>query len=92
YNFFPANILIPVLFGWAVVIAVAGLRELHGLSLLRAALPFFLFVILVFAIFLVLAVLTWVIYPDPCGGKCSHVSAVTAACSGEQITVTYRGG
>lgn len=91
YNIFLLNILIPLLFGWAVVIAAAGLRELHGLSVLRAALPFFLMVIVVFLLFLVFVVLTWVISPNPCGG-CSKISAVTAACSGEQINVTYMGG
>ena len=83
---------IPVLIAvilWAVALAVLGLREFHGLSTARAVMPFLLAVVLILIGLLVILALA---EGDPCGGMCSHVTAATAACSGDNILVTYQGG
>lgn len=76
---------------WSVILAVAGFREFHGLSTARAALPFVLPA--VFVIALLAAVFVIAMFQGPCGGgMCNYVASATAACTGENITVTYQGG
>jgi hypothetical protein len=86
---FPA-LLIPLVLLWAGILAIAGLRETHGISAFRAAVPFVVIAVLVLALWLVSV---FILFPDPCGGgRCDHVTAATAACSGGNISVTYQGG
>jgi hypothetical protein len=73
---------------WAVVLAVIGTREAHGLSTSRAVLPLVLLVAILAAAFLVLMLFSM---GDQCGG-CSRITAVTAACTNDTVTVTYQGG
>jgi len=89
YNVNISPFIVPLIILWAVALTVAGIREFHGISTTRAALPFFLMVIVVFAVFLIG---TFILFPDPCGGMCTHLSSATATCTGENITVTYQGG
>jgi hypothetical protein len=89
YGMYPASgLLFLISLLWGVILAVIGIREAHGLTTARAVIPPVLLFLILAAAFLLL-----LFQPlgDQCGG-CSRITIATAACTGENITLTYQGG